>query len=107
MKKKNFISKKGLLRNRLKHKVKWTPDRLRFCLTKTNMFLYWQLIDDTEWKTVYWLRVKKWSEWVEEMWKKFWEKFKWQKISFDRNWNLYHWVVKKCAESLRKAWLVF
>ena len=107
MKRKNTVNKKGLLKNRLKFKVQWTADKLRFCLSKSNTSLYWQLINDEEWKTVFWLRVKKWDKWIEEMWKKFWEKFKWQKIAFDRNWNLYHWIVSKCADSLRKWWLEF
>jgi len=107
MKKKSLVNRKGLLRNRLKQKVRWTAEKLRFCISKSNRFLYWQLINDDEWKTVFWLRVVKSDDWIKEMWKKFWEKFKWQKIAFDRNWNLYHWVIKNVAESLRENWLVF
>ena len=58
MKRNNTINRKGLLKNRLKFKVQWTFDKLRFCLSKSNTSLYWQLINDEEWKTIFWLRVK-------------------------------------------------
>jgi ribosomal protein L18 len=107
MKKGNLVNRKGLLKNRTKSKVVWTADKLRFCLSKSNTSLYWQLINDEEGKTVFWLRVKKWEKWIAEMWKAFWAKFKGQKIAFDRNWNIYHWIVQKCADSLRENWLEF
>ncbi|MCD5382987.1 50S ribosomal protein L18 [Candidatus Gracilibacteria bacterium] len=107
MKRKNTVNKKGLLKNRLKSKVQGTADKLRFCLSRSNTSLYGQLINDVEGKTVFGFKVKKGDKGIEEMGKVFGEKFKGQKIAFDRNGNLYHGVVKKCADALRKGGLDF
>lgn len=93
-------------------KINWELPRL--IVNKSNKFTYAQIID-LEWNVVSAANdVKvKWGTKTEratnvglEVAKKALEKWV-EKISFDRNWNLYIWRVKALADWARQAWLKF
>ena len=94
--------------------IKSNSDNPRVIIQKSNMYVSAQLIDNT-WKVLGFFSDKlvKWgtkTQRAKAAWLEFAKKIldqKIEKISFDRNWNLYHWRVKAFAEGLREGWLKF
>lgn len=107
MYRKKDLTKKARVKKRIRAKIAWTPERPRLSVYKSNKFVTAQLIDDINWKTLAASSFERNMKWAVKLWKDISWKAKVKTIVFDRNWFLYHWVVKQIADSAREWWLKF
>lgn len=106
MYKKKQLTTRAAIKRRIRAKISGTSVRPRLSVFRSNKFISAQLIDDEKNLTLKTFTEKRNLEWASKLWKelaKSWVK----EVVFDRNWYIYHWVVKAVAESAREAWLKF
>jgi large subunit ribosomal protein L18 len=102
-------------KSKIRNTVSWTSSKPRLSIFKSNVNIYAQLIDDTEWKTICSFSDIKITEWTKTLRaEKVWEGIaktasekKIKDVVFDRNWFAYTGRVKALADAARKAWLQF
>lgn len=101
-------------KKRVRHSIKRITDKPRLTVTRTNKYIYAQIIDDSTSKTIAAsssLKLKetgvKAAELVGEDIAKKALKTKTSKIVFDRSGYQYHGKIKALADSARKAGLEF
>lgn len=112
------LRKRDQRKTHVRKNLEGTPDRPRMTVYKSNRYLYVQVIDDAEGKTLATAStleeslkavkatVEGGSKLGEEIGKRCKEK-KIDRVVFDRNGYKYHGVVKAIAEGARKAGIEF
>lgn len=97
---------------RVNTKIKSHKPEYRLILNKSNLYLSAQLIDANG--NVLASISDKWFKWNTKTerafaaWEEFWKQIlskKIEKLTIDRNWNLYHGRIKAFSEWVRNAWL--
>lgn len=109
---KQKVAKYSRRKHRINLKIKKFSDNPRVVINKSNLFIKAQVIS-VDWKVLAHI-IDKAASWetktqraetagnlLAEKLLKDWIK----EVSFDRNWNLYHWRVKAFAEWMRKGWI--
>lgn len=104
---KKKLTTRAAIKRRITAKAKNSKFTTRLSIYKSNTSLYAQIIDDTKWITLFSAKAKRWIKWAEQVWKEIATKAWKIKLNFDRNWFLYHWLIKTLADSARKNWLIF
>ena len=102
-------------KDRIKSKIRGTSIRPRLSIFKSNLNIYAQIIDDTNFKTITSssdIKIKDWTktETAKKVWQDIAKKAKELKIKeivFDRGGFAYHGRVKALADAARELWLKF
>lgn len=114
----NKIEKFRQRKNRVRTKAGGTPDRPRISVFRSNKYLYAQIIDDSQGKTLVAASSKEGAasmlktnmekaEMVGNILAKKAAKAKIKKVAFDRSGYKYHGIIKALAEGARKGGLEF
>lgn len=98
---KNTLLPRQRRKNKIRAKVSWTLFRPRISVTKSLRFIKVQAIDDEAWKTLFYAQAKKSEAWAKEVGKKIAKDWWFSEAVFDRNWYIYHWLVKALADEAR------
>ncbi len=109
------ILKRKIRHTKIRAKVFWTASRPRFCVYKSNINIYAQLIDDEKWNTLCAssdLKIKKWTktEKATKVWEEIWKIAidKWiTSCVFDRWGFMYIGRIKALAEAAKAKGLKF
>ncbi len=98
---KNILTSRQRRKNKIRKKISWTSVRPRISVTKTCRFIKVQVIDDNVWNTLFAAQAKKWTAWAKELGMKIAKDWWFKEAVFDRNWYIYHWLVKSLAQEAR------
>lgn len=96
--------------NRVRARMRGTAVRPRLCVSRTNKYIYAQLIDDEKGVVLGYAKANKNISDAQNLGKKIAEKAKKAKIDkivFDRGGHKYHGRIKAVAENAREGGLIF
>lgn len=99
-------------KHRTNYKSKILTDLPRLIVNRSNKFIYAQVIDRS-WNVVAYSNDMKITEWTKierakNVWLQLADKLKEKnvmKVTFDRNWFIFHWRVKSIADWVRQWWI--